>query len=116
MAFGFPGYHEERVHFPDVSGRELMDALDEAFHRLGWGGHQTGRWSFRGSTGMVPFLTWGNTVIAEVEGDGELFVRRECAVPFQCFDWGVNSSNVNALLTKLERLLDAPARRRYGRD
>jgi hypothetical protein len=112
IAIGFPPSHQEQVWFRDVSGPELRDALDEAFHRLGWAAQRTGRWELRANTGVIPFVTWGNTVIARVEGEGELFVRSECSVPLQWIDWGSNSSNVNALLAKLEKLLDARPRKR----
>ena len=111
IAIGFPPSVQQRVYFRDVSGPELRDALEEALDRLNWNFHRTGRWEYRASTGVVPFITWGSTVTARVEGEGELFVRSESAMPLQWIDWGRNSYNVNALLGKLERLLDVRARK-----
>lgn len=115
MAIGFPAYHEDRVYFADVSGEELMDAMDAAFRRLGWSANETGRWSFRASTGMS-FMSWGNTVTARVVGEGELAVRCECVNPLQWIDWGTNSTYIDQFVRKLEDLLRVRARQARERD
>jgi hypothetical protein len=109
---GFPPSHQERVYFRDVSDAELMDAVYEAFRRLGWSPHETGRWEISGSTPWVPFVSYGSKVIARAEGDGELYVRSESSFPLAWIDWGTNHGHVNALLAKLEPLLDTRARKR----
>lgn len=104
MAFGFPAYHQERVTYEGHSPGELMNAIDAVFHKLNWGGTQTGRWSFRVSTG-ISLWSWGETFIAEVEDEGVVFLRSECSMPTQCFDWGGNRRNVQKFLKKLDEIL-----------
>jgi len=106
MSFGCPPCHYESVRFDGVCGVALMDRVKEAFHRLGWPGHQCGRWNFRGSAG-VGLWSWVNVIAVEV-GEGELFVSSECSGPG--FDLGRNRGNVGRLLEKLEGLLGVPAR------
>jgi hypothetical protein len=113
---GFPPTYTERVYFRRVSDAELMDAVDEAFRRLGWSPYETGRWEISGSTPWVPFLSYGSQVIARAEGDGELYVRSQSSFPLAWIDWGTNHGHVNALLLKLEDLLDVRARKVRGEE
>jgi hypothetical protein len=106
MTFGLPAYHEERVRY-DCSGRDLMDAIDEALHRLKWSGSQTDRWRWRANTG-ISLWSWGENLDIVVEGPGELFVRSECSFPTQCFDWGRNRSNVMKFLDRIDKILERP--------
>lgn len=111
ISVGFPPSYAERVQFRGVSDAELMDAVDEAFRRLGWAPRETGRWEIRGSTPWVPFVSYGSTVTARAEGDGELHVRSQSSFPLAWIDWGTNHSHVNTVLLELEELLDVRARK-----
>jgi hypothetical protein len=111
ISVGFPPTYTERVCFRDVSDAELMDAVFEAFRRLGWSPYEAGRWEIRGSTPWVPFVSYGSTVTARAEGHGELYVRSQSSFPLAWIDWGSNCSNVNTLLLRLEDQLDVRPRK-----
>src|SRR5438046_2779223 len=105
MAFGFPAYHEERVRY-DCSRNDLMDAALEALDDLEWNGRESDRWRLSGSTGWSFWGGWGETIRIRVEPGPVLFIRSQCLMPTQCFDWGKNARNVRTLLDKLDEVLD----------
>jgi hypothetical protein len=103
MALGFPAYHEEDQQF-EHSAEELLDAVEEALDALGWSFSYKGRGLF-GTTTPISFWSWGERIQIEVGRQGDVWVRSECALPTQCFDWGKNRRNVNKFLDQLETVL-----------
>jgi hypothetical protein len=103
MAFGFPAY-AEGVRKYDCSYEELIRAIYDTLHELGWNfGHTA-------DSGLVVklrtnFWSWGERMNVAVTGPGTVHVLSECILPTQCFDWGKNRRNIARFLDNLSRIL-----------
>ena len=96
MSFAFPAFHEARL--PGMLGATAVEA---AMQRLGWSDIRRDAGAV---TGKVGFNLWsfGETVTVTQARD-HLMLRSACVMPTQCFDWGKNRRNVEALRTALGR-------------
>ncbi len=104
MAFGFPAYAEAVERYDGCSWSELLDALDDVLEALNWRAAYSGPSSL---TAHVPlnYWSWGERLTIEVS-DGIVYVRSECIMPTQCFDWEKNERNVEKFLLRLEEIIN----------
>ncbi len=116
MSFGFPAYHEEEYRY-DCSRSDLMDAVLTGLHELHWESRDEGCWSISARRG-ISLWSWGETITIHVGPGPLLYIRSECRMPTQCFDWGRNADNVRCFLDCLDEILDEFARddRHHSRD
>ncbi len=101
MAFGFPAYHTKRYTFSDPR-RNPREQVVEATAALGWSIKSESENVIRVAVG---FNLWssGERVTIVFDTPNAVTVTSKCLMPTQCFDWGKNKSNVQALLARLEK-------------
>lgn len=96
MTFAFPAFHETRM-----AGAFDVAAVEAAMRQLRW---SEIRREYGSVIGKVGFNLWsfGETVTATLAPD-HVVLRSTCMLPTQCFDWGKNRRNVEALRVALGR-------------
>ena len=89
----------------DVPVEELPAAVDEALRDIG---AKSIRWTRRQVTASMRWSLWsyGERLTVEVDRLGEVWIRSECAMPFQILDWGKNYRNCKALIKAIARRLE----------
>lgn len=96
MAFGFPAYHTQRYQVPPAAMANVGHAIRWAISSLGWSIRNESMYHIEASTG-INLLSWGESVSIHFMPDYSITITSKCAWPLQCFDWGKNQSNVEAL-------------------
>ena len=96
MSFAFPAFHEARL-----PGAFDAEAVETAMRRLGWGSIRRDGSSVACKVALN-LWSFGETVTVTLARD-HLMLRSACVMPTQCFDWGKNRRNVEALRTALGR-------------
>lgn len=105
MAFGFPAYSTDSRKF-NASQEQIASAVRAAFERLGWRYQEALAYVFTGEV-SVNLSSWGEKVRVEISYDGVVTVRSECAMPWQCIDWGKNGDNVRKFFHQLTSQIPA---------
>ena len=87
--------------------RDLQDAIDAGFDRIGATGVRWARGNQEVKASMgFSFWSYGEDMVVELFEDGEVEVRSNCSFPLQLIDWGKNSRNCRKLLDAVSEELD----------
>lgn len=101
MALGFPAYHTQVYRFLNAS-IDRMSVMQNALFTLHW---QIGERSATSITAKVGtnWLSWGEKVTIELIDSTSVSLTSQCAFPTQCFDWGKNRTNIETLISQLQK-------------
>lgn len=94
MTIAFPAFHQTLL-----PGAHTPAAVAAAMQRAGWTLVQQNEDRITGKVGLN-LWSFGETVTATL-ADGRVTLRSACVLPTQCFDWGKNRRNVDALARAL---------------
>lgn len=104
MAFGFPAYHSTTLDLSSQPLEKVLAIVAKAMQAQGWKINLQHGNTLQ-ATSSISWLSWAETISAQLDDNHILQLKSKCSMPTQCLDWGKNRRNIEKLVAEIHKNL-----------